>query len=518
VDATLFDDVGSGRPAATPLAVRMRPRTIGDLVGQGEALAEGGPLHRLLSAEDVAGGRTSVILWGPPGSGKTTIANLLASRPGRRYVELSAISAGVKEVRAAIALARDNLAAGLQTVLFIDEVHRFSRTQQDALLPAVENGWVTLVAATTENPAFSVVGPLLSRAVVVRLVALTDSDVGQLLRRALIAERGLGGEFELTPEAEAAILQVSGGDARRALTALDAAAGVARARWGADAAAGVARARWGADGAPGVGAARDGEGGTRGAAAPGVDAGAVVGVKDSHGVGDVGRESADGRGESEAAGGGTAMAISAEDVAAAVQERVVDLSRDTHYDLASAFIKSVRGSDVDAALHYLARLLVAGEDPRFVARRLVILASEDVGMADPNALVVATAAMTAAAGIGMPEARLPLAQATVHLALAPKSNAVYRGINQAMADVASGVTPPVPAHLRDASYRGASQFGHGAGYVYPHDDPAGVVEQQYAPEDLTTHRYYVPARRGAEGPLVDRVEALRVVVRGRQSG
>ena len=449
---TLFDAAADPARPGAPLAARMRPRTVAEVLGQQQSLAAGSPLHRLVSgvesARSGAAGETgssgtagalqpptapSVILWGPPGTGKTTIATLIASASGRRFVELSAVSAGVKDVREVIRAAKDALASGRSTVLFVDEVHRFSKTQQDALLPAVENGWVTLVAATTENPSFSVIAPLLSRSLVVRLSGLSESDVEELLDRALTDPRGLRGDRSLTAQARAAIVRLAGGDARRALTILEAAAG------------------------------------------------ATVDPQ-----------------------------IGADDVQSAVQIATVAYDRDgdQHYDVASALIKSVRGSDVDAALGYLARMVEAGEDPRFIARRLVILASEDVGMADPSALLTAVAAMQSVSFIGLPEARLTLAQAVVHLALAPKSNAVYRAINVAQEDVRSGRTGAVPTHLRDGNYPGAKEWGHGAGYRYPHDEPTGVAAQQYAPDALVGRRYYEPGPRGAEAGLAERMTRL----------
>ncbi len=384
---SLFDapDLGERSAAAgAPLAVRMRPRELGELLGQADLLAPGSPLRRLIEGS----GASSIILWGPPGTGKTTIASLVSRASGRHFVELSAVTAGVKDVRAAIDTAR---MSAQPTVLFIDEVHRFTRTQQDALLPGVENGWVTLVAATTENPSFSVVGPLLSRSLLLTLGPLGDEEVGTLLDRAVADERGLGGRVALTAQARADLVRFAGGDARRALTYLEAASS-------------------------GVGSAASAE---------------------------------------------DPATVTEQDVATAVQRALVRYDRqgDQHYDVISAFIKSVRGSDVDAALHYLARMIEAGEDPRFIARRLVILASEDIGLADPSALGVASAAMTAAASIGLPEARLPLAQATIHLALAPKSNAVIRAIDAAQADVRAGRIGAVPAHLRDGHFAGAAQPG-----------------------------------------------------------
>ncbi|MBI1350748.1 MAG: AAA family ATPase [Actinomycetales bacterium] len=429
---TLFDDgVGAGR-AGAPLAVRMRPATIDEVVGQEAALAAGSPLRTLLTAPADAP-VVSVILWGPPGTGKTTLASLLSAGSGRQFVELSAVTAGVKDVRLVIDQARDRLAMhGRGTVLFIDEVHRFSKTQQDALLPAVENGWVTLIAATTENPSFSVIAPLMSRSVLVRLSPLTDEHVEALLRRALVDPRGLDGRVEIDEDALGHLIRTAGGDARRALTGLDAAAS---------------------------------------AHAEGVQGGRIT-------IADAER---------------------------AVQQAAIlyDKDGDQHYDVISAFIKSVRGSDPDAALHYLARMLQAGEDPRFIARRLMILASEDVGMAELNVLQTAVAAAQAVALVGMPEASIILAHATIHAALAPKSNAVVVGIGEAMADVRAGGIGRVPSHLRDAHYPGAARLGHGDGYVYPHDEPGGVARQQYLPDELVDRRYYRPTRHGAEGAWGD---------------
>ena len=455
---SLFDAPGladRSTQGTAPLAVRMRPQELGELVGQGELLAPGSPLSRLIDGS----GASSVILWGPPGTGKTTIAALVSRAGGRRFVELSAVTAGVKDVRAAIDAAR---MSGVPTVLFIDEVHRFTRTQQDALLPGVENGWVTLVAATTENPSFSVVSPLLSRSLVLTLRSLSDDEVGILLDRAVADPRGLGGRVRLAQGARADLVRYAAGDARRALTYLEAAA----------------------------------QGVAGGVATPGGEPGADAGA------------------ESEAGAIGVPE-VTAELVAVAVQRALVryDRSGDQHYDVISAFIKSVRGSDPDAALHYLARMIEAGEDPRFIARRLVILASEDVGLADPTALGVATAAMTAAAQIGLPEARLPLAQATLHLALAPKSNAVIRAMDAAQADIRAGRVGPVPAHLRDGHYPGAASLGV-VGYRYPHDDPSGVLAQQYAPDEVRGRRYYEPTGHGVEARLTELVQRLRETVDG----
>jgi putative ATPase len=441
---------GSAKPRS-PLAVRMRPRTVDEVVGQQHLLGQGSPLRQLAAGADAAGpaGPSSLILWGPPGTGKTTLAHVIARGPGRKFVELSAITAGVKDVRRVMddaLTARDLYKT--TTVLFLDEIHRFNKAQQDALLPGVENRWVVLVAATTENPSFSVVSPLLSRSLLLTLKPLTDADIEGLLERAVADARGLAGKVELDDEALAHLVRLSGGDARRALTALEAAAGVA------------------------FGDADDaGEG--------------LVKVELKH----------------------TERAL---DVAAVRYDR----AGDQHYDVASAFIKSIRGSDVDAALHYLARMLEAGEDPRFVARRIVISAAEDVGMADPTALQTAVAAAQAVQLIGMPEGRIILAEAVVHLATAPKSNAAYMGINKAISDVRAGLGNGIPAHLRDAHYPGSKQLGHGLGYKYAHDAPHGVATQQYPPDDLVGRDYYQPTANGAERDIAVRLERLRKIVRG----
>jgi len=430
----------------------MRPRTLDDVVGQQHLLGQGSPLRQLAAGADAAGpaGPSSLILWGPPGTGKTTLAHVIARGPGRKFVELSAITAGVKDVRRVMddaLTARDLYKT--TTVLFLDEIHRFNKAQQDALLPGVENRWVVLVAATTENPSFSVVSPLLSRSLLLTLKPLTDADIEGLLSRAVADSRGLDGKVELDPEALAHLVRLSGGDARRALTALEAAAGVA------------------------FGDADDAEAGP-------------VNVELQH----------------------TERAL---DVAAVRYDR----AGDQHYDVASAFIKSIRGSDVDAALHYLARMLEAGEDPRFVARRIVISAAEDVGMADPTALQTAVAAAQAVQLIGMPEGRIILAEAVVHLATAPKSNAAYMGINKAVADVRAGMGNGIPPHLRDSHYPGSKQLGHGKGYKYAHDAPHAVAAQQYPPDDLVGRDYYQPTGNGAERDIAARLERLRKIVRGK---
>ncbi len=437
---SMVDGEGFAPPRAdSPLAVRMRPRSVDELVGQDHLLAPGSPLRQLVSGATPL----SVILWGPPGSGKTTIAHLVAAASDRRFVAMSALSAGVKDVRAVIDSARRaRRAGGAPTVLFIDEVHRFSKTQQDSLLSAVEDRTITLLAATTENPYFSVISPLLSRCVLLTLHPLDDDAVRGLVRRALADERGLGGSVALAPDAEDHMVRLAGGDVRKALTALEAAA---------------------------AGAAAQGR--------TGID---------------------------------LATAEKAVDVAALRYDR----AGDAHYDVVSAFIKSMRGSDVDAALHYLARMLVAGEDPRFIARRMVIFASEDIGMADPTALLVATAAAHAVEYVGLPEAQLNLAQGVIHLATAPKSNAVVTAIGAAMEDVRAGLAGSVPRHLRDSHYPGSRGLGHGVGYAYPHDDPRGVLTQQYPPDEVVGRDYYRPSGHGAERAVAERVARLRRIVRG----
>ena len=420
---------------SAPLAVRMRPRDLEEVIGQDHLLRANSPLRRLVEGR----GGSSVILYGPPGTGKTTLANLVASTSGRHFVALSALSAGVKDVRAVIDDARTRQIHGQRTVLFIDEVHRFSKSQQDALLAAVENGIVLLVAATTENPHFSVIAPLLSRSLIAELRGLDEQGVQSVVRRAVEDERGLAGQVEITDEAVADIVRLAGGDARRSLTILEAAAGAA-----ADAVVTPEIVELSLDAAP-VRYDRDG---------------------------------------------------------------------DQHYDVTSAFIKSIRGSDVDAALHYLARMIVAGEDPRFIARRLMIHASEDIGMADPTALQSAAAAAEIVQKVGLPECRLALAQATIHLATAPKSNAVIAAIDAAMADVRAGGVGEVPKHLRDGHYAGAKGLGNGVGYRYAHDAPAGVAMQQYPPDELVGRDYYLPSGHGNERELSARVGKLRSIIRG----
>lgn len=439
---TLFDDAGAeAAKGQEPLAVRMRPRDLDEVAGQRHLLGESSPLRRLV--EDDA--PMSVFLWGPPGTGKTTLASVVSRVTRRRFVELSAVNAGVKDVRTVVDEARRRLGMhGTRTLLFVDEVHRFNKTQQDALLPAVENRWVSFIGATTENPFFSVVSPLLSRSLLLSLESLEDDDVRLLLQRALTEERGLDGGYVLSEEATEHVVRLAGGDGRRSLTYLEAATLVA---------------------------------------------------------GPAGAEP---------------RPITAEDVERAVDRHAVryDRSGDQHYDVISAFIKSMRGSDPDAALHYLARMIEAGEDPRFIARRLVVHASEDVGMADPTALQTAVAAAQSVELIGLPEARLNLAQAVIHISLAPKSNAVITAIDEAMADVRSGRAGAVPAHLRDSHYKGAADLGHGKGYRFAHDYPGGVAPQQHAPEGLTEREYYRPTGHGAERRFSEVLSRIKGVLRG----
>ncbi|HEV2375568.1 MAG TPA: replication-associated recombination protein A [Streptosporangiaceae bacterium] len=413
----------------------MRPHTLDEVVGQPHLTGAGAPFRKLTD-HDAA---MSLVLWGPPGTGKTTLAHVISEVTRRRFTELSAVTAGVKDVRAAIEAARRELGlTGTQTILFIDEVHRFNKAQQDALLPAVENRWVSFIGATTENPFFSVISPLLSRSLLLTLQPLGEEDMRTVISRALTDGRGLAGRVSVADEAVAHLVKLAAGDARRALTYLESAA---------------------------------------------------LGLADGD-------------------------EVTLEMLERAVDRAAVRYDRegDQHYDVISAFIKSIRGSDADAALHYLARMIEAGEDPRYIARRLIVHASEDIGLADPTALQAAVAAAQAVEFVGLPEARINLAQATIHLALAPKSNAVIKAIAAAAADVRSGLAGPVPMHLRDTSYRGATRLGHGRGYQYPHDSDEGVAAQTYAPEGLTGRQYYEPSRHGAEARLADRSEKIRAIL------
>jgi len=434
---SLFDEAEeAAASAAAPLAVRMRPRTLDEVIGQQHLTGAGTPFRKLVDND----APMSLLLWGPPGTGKTTLAYVVSQVTKRRFVELSAVSAGVKDVRAAVDAARRTLGmSGAQTVLFIDEVHRFSKTQQDALLPAVENRWVSFIGATTENPFFSVVSPLLSRSLLLTLQPLSDDDVREVIDRALHDSRGLGGAVNLDEAAEEHLIRLAGGDARRALTYLE-------------------------------------------AAALGLPSGGTIDTKT---------------------------------LERAVDRAAVRYDRDgdQHYDVISAFIKSMRGSDADAALHYLARMIEAGEDPRFIARRLIVHASEDVGLADPTALLTAVAAAQAVEFVGLPEARINLAQAVIYISLAPKSNAVIKAIGAADADVRNGLIGAVPAHLRDTHYPGAGKVGHGEGYLYPHDFDDGIVAQRYAPDPVADRIYYEPSGHGQEARVAERAGRIRAILR-----
>jgi len=420
-----------GRPA--PLADRLRPRSLDEVVGQDHLLAPGAPLRTLLEADRI----TSLVLWGPPGTGKTTLARLLARTTSMALVPMSAVNAGVKDVRGVIDTARRRRAeAGRGTILFLDEVHRFNKAQQDALLPAVETGELVFVGATTENPFFEVNAPLLSRSLLFRLQPLSPEHVGAIVQRALEHEGA-----EADEEAVAHLAQITDGNARAALTALEVALALAASR-----------------------------------------------------CPDHPRPRLSPR-------------ISLADVEAARDSRALRYEEDDHYDVVSAFIKSIRGSDPDAGLYWLARMLAAGEDARFIARRLVILASEDVGLADSMGLVVADAAARAVEFVGLPEAQLNLAHAVTYLATAPKSNRVTLALGRAQADVSERPAGPVPAHLRDAHYRGARDLGHGAGYEYPHDHPSGWVPQEYRPDEVAGRTYYEPSAHGEEREIGERMPA-----------
>ncbi len=432
----LAGSLGGTIDDGAPLAVRLRPTSLDEIVGQEHLLEPGAPLRRLASGQPM-----SVFLWGPPGVGKTTIAAVVAQSTDSHFMELSAVTTGVKDVRAALDLATRRLERSERTVLFIDEVHRFNKAQQDVLLPAVENRLVTLIAATTENPSFSVISPLLSRSLVLTLRSLSDLNISTLIDRALTDPRGIhtpsGGQYRLDPDVRASLIRLSGGDGRRVLTYLEEAAA-------------------------------------------------------------------------------SAKAADSEEITSAILQAAVDRATvrydkagDQHYDVISAFIKSVRGSDVDAALHYLARMIEAGEDPRFIARRLMILASEDIGMAAPGVLSLCVAAAQTVQLIGMPEARLTLAQATIAAATAPKSNSVITAIDSALADVREGKGGVVPAHLRDAHYATASDYGHGVGYQYAHNFEFSVAAQTYLPEDIADVRYYKPGQNGAESAMGERLDQIR---------
>ncbi len=424
--ADLFADAARRQlDAQSPLAARLRPASVEDIVGQDHLLAPGRPLRELIEGDRLS----SVILWGPPGIGKTTLAEVIARSTAKAFERLSAVSASVKDVREVIAGAQARLGEhSRRTILFLDEVHRFNKAQQDALLPSVESGLLVLIGATTENPYFEVNPPLLSRSTLFRLEPLGPEAIRRVLARGLDAEGATADEAALEHLADRA-----GGDARHALTSLEVAVALAAGR----------------------------------AQPPHVEPG---------------------------------------DAEAALGTKAIRYGRDDHYDVISAFIKSIRGSDPDAGLYWLGTMLEAGEDARFIARRLVILASEDVGMADPTSLLVADAAARAVEFVGLPEAQLNLAQAVVHLATAPKSNRVTVALGRARADVRDRPAGEVPVHLRDAHYRGAASLGHGAGYEYPHDDPRGWVPQQHLPDGLVGRRYYEPSTHGREQEIAERMD------------
>lgn len=425
---------------AQPLAARMRPRTIDEFVGQEHFFGRGKLLRRLLQADRLG----SVIFYGPPGTGKTALAHVIAQHTRCHFRPLNAVAAGIKDVRDLLHEARNELeATGQRTILFVDELHRFNRAQQDVLLPDVEEGRVILIGATTQNPFFAINSPLLSRSQIFTFEPLTREHIKTLIQRALADnERGLGNiPVHMHDDALEFLAEISDGDARRALSALE------------------------------------------------------VGVLSQ-------------RGDSAAAATTTPVEFTLEVAHDSIQRKALDYDAtgDAHYDVASAFIKSMRGSDPDAAIYWLARMLEAGEDPRFIARRVIICASEDVGNADPQALVVAAAALQAVEFVGLPECQLPLAQAVTYIATAPKSNAATLAIGKARGDVQKGRTLPVPVHLRDTHYRGAEQLGHGTDYQYSHDFEGGWVDQAYLPEE---RRYYEPVERGYEAEIRKRLEELR---------
>lgn len=432
----------------SPLAVRMRPNNLDEFYGQQKIKQAHSPIRQIINGNS----DTSLILYGPPGTGKTTLAHIIAQTTGRHYESLSALDLSVKELRSYIDMARHRRARGTKTVLFIDEVHRFSKNQQDALLSAVENGVVMLIAATTENPSFAVISPLLSRSLMIALEPLERDDIVNILYRALTEEKGLNNSISISTDNLHHIATIVGGDARKALTILESVAQVAL-----------------------------------------------------HGV------------ESESSSEKTSLpSVTLTDIEQVIDSAVVryDKHGDQHYDVISAYIKSMRGSDADAALHYLARMLTAGEDPRFIARRMMIFASEDIGMADSQALLMAHAAYQAASNIGMPEVRINLSHVTVYLCMAPKSNATYQAIGSALADIKEGSYGLVPPHLRDGHYAGASRLGHALDYRNPHAATDGVIRQDYIPEPLRDKQYYHPTQRGNESKYFQRWQKLRSIIRG----
>jgi putative ATPase len=444
---SLFDStVDEELAKRAPLAARMRPRSLDEVVGQSHLLGPGAPLRAIVEADRLS----SAVFYGPPGTGKTSVARLVALHTKRRYRALSAVDSGVKDVRAELEEARRALGTeGIGTILFLDEVHRFNKAQQDALLHGVEDGLVVLIGATTENPFFALNTPLLSRSTLWRFEPLSDSEIREVTRRALVAEAA-----EATEDAIDLVADLASGDARVALTVIEVAMALARATLPTS--------------------------GTLPTSASPTSAGDQPSADDQ------------------------TVIVEATHIDQARSMRAFRHGTEEHYNLISALIKSVRGSDPDAGLYWLARLIEVGEDPRFIARRLVILASEDIGMADPMSLVIAAAAASAVQLVGLPEASLNLSQAVIHLSLASKSNSAATAIWKAQEEVLGGPFAPVPAHLRGANYYGASAIGSGIGYEYPHDDPRGYVEQQYLPDQLSGHHYYVPRAHGAEGNLVKR--------------
>ena len=423
-------------PIGMPLAARMRPRNLSEVHGHLEVLGSNAVLGRLFDeSSNTQSQIPSIVLYGPPGTGKTTIARLLARKNNRRFIEVSAINSSVADLRAAMQTSLTDIKSGLSSaIVFIDEIHRFSKVQQESLLRAVETGEIVLVGATTENPAFALTSALLSRAFVVELAPLTLEDLVVILRKALEDDRGLEGRFEASTDVLQQIARLSGGDGRKALTVLETAA---------------------------IAAQRSGS-----------------------------------------------QVITIASVESAISKALnrYDATGDQHYDIISAFIKSVRGSDADAALHWLARMIVGGEDPRFIARRLVILASEDIGLADPNALVIANSTMQVVSQIGMPEGRIPLASTTIYLCLAPKSNRAYLAVNAAITEVESGLTPDVPRHLRSAA------IGKDPGYIYPHDLEAGISDQVYVPIEAQ-RTYYSPKEIGFEATLSERLKRILAILK-----